>query len=1180
MSAQGLSARRVRLTAGAVCLLLTWCCLVAAQEGAGPGQSGGGDRPSQNPPQGALAQGTMAKVEESLPVLYYLKNAEGKLLAVPGFTFKEFEELYKLKKQLAHREQRPRYVLQSMSITGTAGARHADLTVQVKVLAREDGWVRVPLGFDRAFLREPAKYEGPGEGFVHFEDGGQGHVGWIRSSGEERHELRLHILVPLAGVGDQTRLKLLTPRATISQLKLKVPVPKAAGKVSGGAELSVSPGGEEGATEFTVLGLGGDFELTWHKAGGQLLEQPTVLEAEGTVLARIDARGVDAQATLKVHGSGAPFDRFRVRLPPGASLVSDVPVGSNGYSVTPLANDGGAGLQQSLVEVRLTEKKSGSVEVRLATRRPHDLDGPEEWLELAGFEVVGAARQWGHVDIAADSDWQVRWGESLGVRQVERLPLEDVVAGFDYHAQPYSLTARLVPKKTRISVEPEYRLLVDADRVQLKATLKYTIRGAKAFNLDVALPGWESEEVEPAWLVAVDGITVTADDMLSIPLLQPSTRKMELQISAQWPIPEGSSSLVLPLPQPRADWLASAAVVVVPADNVELTPNHELMEGFLIRQPVGSPMDLPIRQQPPLFYRAEAAEAVFAADFRVHDRKISVDVTSQVSLDEQAGQVQQTLAYTIDYEPADYLTVEVPRSLAEGGQLEFQCDGQPVTPVVPPGSGNQQDTSGPIRMQIDLPQACIGACELKVRYPLRYGDLVAGVTRLVRHEPIVLAFPLVMPGEGRLSSNRLYVTTPPEIKVSPSDGARAVWEGEVQRSLPWVGQSYVPPRGGRVRHPHVPPTAGQPAAVQLTTDRPTSQVELELELDKKEGTTVVERAWVQTWLIPSARRDRAVFSLTSDQKELALIVPAGAVMDRVKVLLDGEQVAGRPDDGGRLIVSLPGDTPGDRYLLEVQSDFPRDRHFPGRLSIELPRLEGNVLEGNVREGNVRVDWLYWQLLVPWNEHVIAVPSELTSEFTWKWDGYFWGRRPLLDQSDLEDWVGLKVPTDGSPEQFSPRGVNCYLFSSMGNVQRVELRTAWRSWILLSASGAALVAGLLLIYVRLSRHPATLFAMAVVLLCVGMAYPEPMLLLAQAASLGLGLALLAGLLERTVARRRRATALLEPPSAVLEKASTQTHYPAHSAGRVPGAPGSMAAGAQSSTQTSPAIVSPSTSDSNA
>ena len=139
--------------------------------------------------------------------------------------------------------------------------------------------------------------------------------------------------------------------------------------------------------------------------------------------------------------------------------------------------------QPRRVEVRLPKKTAGPVEVRLACRRDYDPLKSQSWCELAGFEVVGAARQWGTAAVAAGGDWQVLWGTSSDARQTDQLPdslrKEDVVAGFEYAAQPYSLTARLVPRKTRVSVDPKYVLLVDRDEVRLEGKLTYTIRGAK-----------------------------------------------------------------------------------------------------------------------------------------------------------------------------------------------------------------------------------------------------------------------------------------------------------------------------------------------------------------------------------------------------------------------------------------------------------------------------------------------------------------------------------------------------------------------------------------------------------------------------------------------------------------------------------------------------------------------------
>ena len=72
---------------------------------------------------------------------------------------------------------------------------------------------------------------------------------------------------------------------------------------------------------------------------------------------------------------------------------------------------------------------------------------PGQSFELAGFEVISAARQWGVIAVATVSDWHIQWNPSREVRRVEQLPesLErgDVVAGFQYDAQPCSLSARL-----------------------------------------------------------------------------------------------------------------------------------------------------------------------------------------------------------------------------------------------------------------------------------------------------------------------------------------------------------------------------------------------------------------------------------------------------------------------------------------------------------------------------------------------------------------------------------------------------------------------------------------------------------------------------------------------------------------------------------------------------------------
>jgi hypothetical protein len=1090
------------LTAAVFCCLLN-CGAVALPEEAGSLRTA---EPGKTPPAAAAepAGSESARVEEAKPALYYLKDKQGNLQAVPNFTFEDFEELYRLKHQLAQGDQRPRYSIQQISATGAVVGEHAELTIQFHILVREEQWVRVPLHLDQAMLSEPPQYQGPGEQFLHFEGESEGYVLWIRGPAGQQHQVTLKLLLPLANVGEQPRLKLLAPRATASELKLKVPLGDAVAKVSEGATL-LPPNAGKNETEFTVLGLSGDFELTWYKAGARVAEVPAVLEAVAAVASRIDSRGITADATLSVKSYGAAFDRFRVRLPPESELV---PNNSAAYAVVPL--EAGKAATQRLVEVRLAKKTSGPVEVHLTAARSCDPAGAGQWFELAGFEVAGAARQWGSIAVAVVGDWQILWGPSRGVRQIDQLPeslrRKEAVAGFEYFAQPCSLTARLVAKKTRINVEPEYLLRVETDQVRLEAKLKYTVRGAKTFALDVALPDWELDEVGPENLVAVDGVATAGGSLYSIPLQQPTAGQFEIRLRAHRAIPPGTTALAVALPRPQAGAPESALLAVLPADNVELIPDAKATIG-LVRQQVASAMELPPHQQEPLFYRQETDKAVFAAELRRHAQRIRVDVSSQLDLDEQGGQVEQKLAYLVSYEPADHFLIDVPRSLAGSGRLELFEGGQPITATALPESGGQGAAT--VRMRIALPKARIGLCRLTARYRLPV-QKPSGAS----HQ--VLRVPLLMPGEGELSSNTLVVRAAAGLRVECRPGPFAAADG----GAPQAGTGFA--SSGATGFASV--AEGAPRSLRLTAAKRAGEAEVDLQWDSSSAAAIVERAWVQTWLTGSARQDRALFQFLSSRKELELTLPAGAAQEQVSALLDGKRVAAETTGDGSLLIALPSDPEHARHLLELRYQFAQ-RPPRGPMILELPRLGRDVW----------VRRMYWQLVLPRAEHVLSAPDGFAGEFSWDWNGYFWGRRPLLDQTQLESWVG------GPHRTATPADCNCYLFSSFGAIDHGKLHTAGRSWIVLLASGAALIAGLLLLYVPRSRHPAALLLAAVLLAAVGLLYPEPAWLLAQAAGLGLALTLLAALLARGIVRPRPSPPLLpEMASSVLDSGLLTMH----------------------------------------
>ena len=237
-------------------------------------------------------------------------------------------------------------------------------------------------------------------------------------------------------------------------------------------------------------------------------------------------------------------------------------------------------------------------------------------------------------------------------------------------------------------------------------------------------------------------------------------------------------------------------------------------------------------------------------------------------------------------------------------------------------------------------------------------------------------------------------------------------------------------------------------------------------------------------------------------------------MATVKLRLDDRDLIPRRRRDGTFAVPLSEGARNRPHLLEVRYEFNDAPPAGGRMSLEAPELLGSVF----------VRRTYWQLVLPRDEHLVSRPGRYTSEFVWGWEGSYWGRQPFLKQFALENWVGGDLSFGVLHRPAPSLRTNRYLFSTLGAADLLEVRTVARSLIVLAASGAALVAGLLLLYVPWTRRRGVLLVALVVLLSLGAIYPEPVMLIAQAASIGLILSLVAGFLQRVVARPKRTAAV--------------------------------------------------------
>ena len=350
---------------------------------------------------------------------------------------------------------------------------------------------------------------------------------------------------------------------------------------------------------------------------------------------------------------------------------------ASGYT---LAASGDA--NQQIVEVQLAQKTAGPVEIRLRAERAYDVTKPDETLELAGFEVLEAVphRQWGHLAVAVVGDWQVAWGRRDRMQQVDEFPnslkRKDVVAGFEYFGQPAALAVRITPRKTRISVEPEYIFFVDSQQVRLEARLKYAIRGAKAFALDVGLAGWQIDEIGPAGTVDSEAALASTGPVVKAPLVQASAGDVELTIKAHRAIANDAARIDLALPTLFADVQGPALVALVPADNVRLHAIDAELIG--LRRETSLPgLKFPSRQQAALYYRGEQAAARFVGDIQRLPQTVSAAVESAIEVRREELRVDQTIKYRVEHEPLAAISLDVPKSLlAADTKWELLLDGQ------------------------------------------------------------------------------------------------------------------------------------------------------------------------------------------------------------------------------------------------------------------------------------------------------------------------------------------------------------------------------------------------------------------------------------------------------------------------------------------------------------------------
>lgn len=1089
----------------AVCLCLITAGVLRAQEDAPPeGTASAPPSAETNPPSEPVANVELTEVK---PDTYYLRREDGVLVKVLNLPYEKFVRLYNQDTAIIEPEI-PSYSLEQISIQGTSEGSLATLKVTFRVRLQSDDWTRIPLRFEKAILRAPPAFKGEGELFVRRDVDGEGYVCWLRPgqpsetdeegeptpSAEALNEFTAEFLVPLKDFGAETRLELQLPRAALSQMELKIPSANISATVSDGV---LNLYHEDGETRLSVVGLAGDFRATWREGDVAAKDKRPVLQLKTATLVRIEGqRQVSSDVDLEVRSLRGEFEAFTIRLPAETRLFPRQFLDS-GMQITELpAEDGADGKR---VQVKLDRPTMGPVIVQLlAELTPRNepgaendaSDAPPEY-EVGGIEVEDAIRQSGTTDFAVQGNWSINW---LPDANVHRTSVPDdlrstVAARFAHSRRTFSLRIQVARRETQVSVEPQYVLYFEANRVRLEATLNYRLRGRDLYGVEIDMADWTINEVLPDGLVNREAFDFSKTSPLSIPLQAqslPDNGEFSLRITAVRDIvdPEGSVSFTLPRPWAKA--VSPAAIAVLSADNVEVAMENS--EG-LQRDNLPPAMELPVQQRPPQYFRengdSEAARVV--ASVVTHNRSISVNVGNEIKLDEYRYRVEQRFTYRINYERLKSLVFDLDRSIVDSGTLKILHGDEALPPSFPEQGGDSAEPALPsseqpeeeepeeeeperVQMRVNLLEEQIGDCELRIQYEGRMPVVTA-------NQDVALIVPLIAPvpsDDTTLTGSTLLVNDDGTVKSAVNDAA---WE------LPTQADALA-----------IPPNA-------FVSDIPRESVNLQLSRSNLRGSspTIVYQAWVQTWIGRGLRRERMAFRVQTDQEYLDFRLPEQAELIQVAVNSSVAAVSSvdPQSDPSTQRVSLPSDDGDGRFVVEFWYTLPLDAGIVNTLDFRTPELTENP----------KIQRLYWQVAMPPDEHLLLPPADMTEEAQWQPQGLLWQREARLSQRQLEQWVGA------SRQDTLPESSNQYLFSSFGSMPHSVCTTAGRSPIVICFSGLVLGLGLALIYLRRLRHPAGLFIAGVAVVTFALLRPELAIPSIQASALGLVLIGMALLLKR-------------------------------------------------------------------
>ncbi len=1041
--------------------------------------------PQSKPPQDPIA--TVPKVLEEGSVkpdgFYAYDKETGNRIMVPGISLQEIQEL--LDRRDGLQKLRDKYSFENVTVDGVVSGDTAELQVQFKVRidANGDNWSTVPLSLPGVYLLEPIAVAGAKDYHLQLAPLTTDTMSPLDSMGYLGNRVQIKVDEPkeitisgkfrtqVVDQAGQRTLNLQLPPAP-TQVRLKIPDTGWDVKVDGRGQAIKVDTGDKDSTLLNVDSDGGNVILRWQRREEQA-GPAQLLDVEGKWTIRWPSQTDRLRASLilnvKNNVRGA-IEPFEIAIGEAAEVSLETFVVNPNLKLSRLP--GTANRWQISPEGDLP-RRTDQISVRLEL----DLRGGSATamkpFQLPEVNVEGALLQRGEVNIRVPRPSRLRWLPSQTARPLPSdgiVSAEDRTYGFEYTRMPFELKLWTEDPQEQMSLSPRMKLSVGAQAADLLLTIQRNTSASGGQPIEIDIRQWQLLSVR----TASGPLTGEAYHLEGSLLTIESDAFQQAGFRDATPIQLNFhvplSNQILSAELPH---FSESSRALVETAEIEVRAENGWMFFFDSDNSIDIDRNLTTSQTPEVVsLKVKPSNRVAKLVGNLIPPTQDVRVEAQLNAIASERQLDLTESLQIQVSAAPITSISA--LLMEGDRLDLWqvslADGTPVA-LVTDAQGSKIVPQRPLTT---------GRHQLMMKRSFPIEPTIEGTQFSL---PVVQ---LKMPG--------MVLNTEIPVQLSAADGLKLeAYSSESAVPLEKVELIDWPLQGLRVNVRKIPP--------QSNNYR-------------------IEKIWLQTFSGGEQTRERATLKVIQPPRRLRLPADMLPTDAKIYVTVGGKEVVAIRTKEQMLEFDIPDAV--TTATIEVSVWMPtRNRRA---IRILKPLLE---------PWGINAAEIYWQLILPPNEHALQLSAGAGTGMRWRWDDWRFHRVPRMDDATLAQWAGTTAETG--------RVVgNRYLVASVGGLE-LNAVTIERSllWTLVACVILGLAIGWM--YVPFFRHPVSVVTLSLLLGGCGVIWPDAILLIGQLAVVAM-LFVIAMLVLRQIALRQPQRSALGPAPAFRTEGSTRRQAP--------------------------------------